>query len=343
MSARFVMLGQHPRATGCMQVYELEGADAKLVKEVERPSGLKCGTFGASGLSDAQLAAGGFDGRLSIHDVERLDAAPVFDAKAHASIINCVDGAGGPRRGYGAPEVATAGRDGRVCVWDPRQKDVPVASFEPSSAGGADAGGGGAAAAPSRDCWCVAFGGSYNDSERSVLAGYDNGDVKLFDLRFGKVRWETNVQNGVCGVEFDRKDIEMNKAAVTCLESQFHVFDLRTHHPEKGHAGVTERLDKGATVWGVRHLPQNRDVFVTLGGDGAASIYKYEYPDQRRLKDAEGRPYGVAGKLTSVARHPIASQPIASWDWSPDKEGLAVCTAFDQALRILICTKLNLV
>jgi hypothetical protein len=39
-----------------------------------------------------------------------------------------------------------------------------------------------------RDCWCVAFGNSHNDDERCVLAGYDNGDVKLFDLRTNKVR-----------------------------------------------------------------------------------------------------------------------------------------------------------
>ena len=38
-----------------------------------------------------------------------------------------------------------------------------------------------------------------------------SGDVKLFDLRFGKVRWQTNVHNGVCGVEFDRKDIEVKR------------------------------------------------------------------------------------------------------------------------------------
>jgi hypothetical protein len=38
-----------------------------------------------------------------------------------------------------------------------------------------------------RDCWCVAFGNSFNDDERCVLAGYDNGDVKLFDLRTNKV------------------------------------------------------------------------------------------------------------------------------------------------------------
>jgi hypothetical protein len=42
-----------------------------------------------------------------------------------------------------------------------------------------------------------------------------------------------NVKNGVCGVQFDRRDIPMNKFVVTCLESQFHVFDARTQHPQK--------------------------------------------------------------------------------------------------------------
>ena len=50
----------------------------------------------------------------------------------------------------------------------------------------------------------MAMGNSYNDSERCVLAGYDNGDVKMFDLRTNTVRWEGNVRNGVCGVQFDR-------------------------------------------------------------------------------------------------------------------------------------------
>lgn len=42
-------------------------------------------------------------------------------------------------------------------------------------------------AAACRDCWCVAIGNSYDDQERCVLAGYDNGDVKMFDLRMNKV------------------------------------------------------------------------------------------------------------------------------------------------------------
>eukprot|EP01052_Picozoa_sp_SAG31_P034188 SAG31_NODE_3958_length_3718_cov_1.698259_3_plen_56_part_00 len=39
--------------------------------------------------------------------------------------------------------------------------------------------------------------------------------------------------NGVCGVEFDRKDIPMNKLVVTTLEHLVHVFDMRTQHPGK--------------------------------------------------------------------------------------------------------------
>ena len=31
-----------------------------------------------------------------------------------------------------------------------------------------------------------------------MAAGYDNGDIKLFDLRNMAVRWETNIKNGVC-------------------------------------------------------------------------------------------------------------------------------------------------
>jgi len=33
------------------------------------------------------------------------------------------------------------------------------------------------------DAWCVSFGNSYNNDERVIACGYDNGDLKLFDLR----------------------------------------------------------------------------------------------------------------------------------------------------------------
>ena len=65
-----------------------------------------------------------------------------------------------------------------------------------------------------RDCWTVAFGHAFNAHDRIVGAGYDNGDVKLFDLRAMALRWETNLKNGVCSLQFDRKDIEMNKVVI---------------------------------------------------------------------------------------------------------------------------------
>lgn len=41
------------------------------------------------------------------------------------------------------------------------------------------------------------LGNSYNSEERIVCAGYDNGDIKMFDLKTMSLRWETNVKNGV--------------------------------------------------------------------------------------------------------------------------------------------------
>eukprot|EP00249_Psilotum_nudum_P016524 c25864_g1_i2 orf=606-1385(+) len=248
---------------------------------------------------------------------------------AHETIVNAIDGCGGLGIGYGAPEIVTGGRDGRVCLWDQRQRDDPVAVFEPETKDSA------------RDCWTVAFGNSYNDEDRCILSGYDNGDIKMFDLKTCKIRWETSTKNGVCSVQFDRKDIQMNKCVVTTLEAKFHIFDLRTWHPEKGFACLTEKMSHGTTVWGVRHLPQNREVFMVLGGDGSLSLFKYSYPEQRSLKDIEGRPYGIMGKVNLLSSKIMSTQPIACFDWSPDKEGLAVMGSFDQCVRVAIVTKLH--
>ena len=40
--------------------------------------------------------------------------------------------------------------------------------------------------------------------DRMIAAGFDNGDIKLFDLKAMKIQWSTNVMNGVCGLQFDR-------------------------------------------------------------------------------------------------------------------------------------------
>jgi hypothetical protein len=36
-----------------------------------------------------------------------------------------------------------------------------------------------------------------------------------------------------------------------------------------------------ATIWGGRFLPQNREIFATLGGGGNLSLWQYNYPANR--------------------------------------------------------------
>nr|CAD7458381.1 unnamed protein product [Timema tahoe] len=325
-SAKFVVLGSKPRGTGAIQLYEISEGDVKLLKETEKVKAFKCGTFGASSLRERHLATGDFDGNLNIWNVDDT-TSPVYSAAAHKEIINCIDGVGGPMIGSGAPELVTGSRDGSVKVWDPRQKGKPVATMEP------------AAGEDRRDCWAVTFGNSYNSEERVVCAGYDNGDIKMFDLRMMTLRWEINVKNGVCGLEFDRKNIEMNKLVATTLESKFFIFDVRTQHPKKGFSYLSEKAHK-STVWTVRHLPQNREIFVTCGGGGTLCLWN-NYPEKRTKEDGDGDLMGVAGSVTLLQNVTLSSQPISSFDWSPDKQGLAVCTAFDQTVRVIIATKLS--
>lgn len=174
-----------------------------------------------------------------------------------------------------------------------------------------------------------------------VAAGYDNGDLKMFDLRTMSLHWETQVANGICGLAFDRKDIEMNKLLATCLEGRIHMWDLRTFHAKKGYSSLSHKVEKGQTIWGGAFLPQNREVFATLGGSGSVGLYKYNYPEKRTKTLDDDSVIGVMGSLEKLQDSALGDQPLSSFDWSQDKTGLAVCTAFDQKIRLVITTKLN--
>jgi hypothetical protein len=147
--------------------------------------------------------------------------------------------------------------------------------------------------------------------------------------------------NGVCDIQFDRKDIKMNKLYASTLEGKCLIYDLRTQHPEEGFACLDKEVGK-STIWGVKPLPQNRDLFVTMNGDGVLKLWKYGYPTQRKIVDAEGVAKGVVGDMELLNDKKTAQQPVVGLDFNTGKMGLAVQAALDQTVKVLIFTKLGM-
>lgn len=80
VSARFVAVGTYARGTGAIVVHEMTPSEVKVVKEIERPTGVKCATFGASFLEDRHIAVGDFGGNATILDLEK-PGTPVWSVK----------------------------------------------------------------------------------------------------------------------------------------------------------------------------------------------------------------------------------------------------------------------
>lgn len=349
-SSMMAVVGQHPNYNGSLMLYQLQHGELKTAAEARLTVPLKCCTVGHSPASAPSIATGDFIGGLRIWDARRLgelmappaasgssmgrrevtpdavcDQATIFSVpRAHDSIVNCVDGC----RRDGPPELVTGSRDGAVKVWDSRQANRPVVVLEPVERSRA------------RDCWCVRFGNSFDPDERVVAAGYDNGDVKLFDLRTRRMIEEMSTGNGVCDIEFDRPDIPINKCYVSMLEGKVRVTDLRTQHPKLGFAYVEDRVSEG-TIWCSRALPQNREVFIS-GGGGDLTLSRYEYPPERSLRDPDGVARGVAGSIVRINQVKVGDQPVNALDWNDSKEGLLACTSLDQSVRVMLVTKLSL-
>lgn len=58
------------------------------------------------------------------------------------------------------------------------------------------------------------------------------------------------------------------------------------------------------------------------------------------LQDQDGKDLGVVGSMTQLSGKQLSTQPISSFSWSPDKQGLFVCSSFDQCIRVGFVTKL---
>jgi WD40 repeat protein len=281
----------------------------RLVKtaDVETERSIKCATFAACDPIQRHVAVGDFGGYLEIYDLLSPNK-PVFSHRVHGEIVNSIDGGGAP----GPCEFVTGSRDGRVCVCDIRSADPVVALLVPEK--------------DKRDCWAVSMGGTSGPQDRTVIAGFDNGDVKLWDLRTSTVTWETNLRNGVVALQLSDRTGPLKRLVAGCLSGQIVTFDLSDKPAEKGYASHAQKVKDSATVWVVQHCPQRRDVVATTGGGGEVIVWR---KDKKALK------------LDRVCSIQLSTQPIASFDWHPDKEGLALLSSFDQTVRIAFVTHLK--
>lgn len=243
--------------------------------------------------------------------MNRLDGCVYTVPDAHHGIINAIDTAGSVEN-HGASEIVTGGQDGIVKVWDPRCNEavvhiepttkvsfrttfttliqvffvvsllIPNHIFLQNSNG-------------SRDCWAVAFGDAHKNDERCVCAGFDNGDIRVFDLRILRIRWESNVRNGVVGLETNNKYEPLHKLVATTTFGGLNMFDFSKGSSDQSTVSCISKIDADElpniqqnhdrdcktttpTIWCVRHLPQNSNIFATCGGSGTLRIWhRYDH------------------------------------------------------------------
>lgn len=64
-TAKFAVVGQHPRSTGAIQIFEIRDRQLHVAAETEPHEAIKCLTFKANGVGPHRhFASGGFDGSL---------------------------------------------------------------------------------------------------------------------------------------------------------------------------------------------------------------------------------------------------------------------------------------
>ena len=304
-STKLVSIGESFDSKGIIQIYNLNLGKLSIESEYIQNYPSKCCTFGISSFSSRDLALGDFDGNLSVIDLERGEFNYEIK-KAHKGIIQSIDGLG-IKNNQGPPEIVTGGKDGLVKLWDLRS-DKPCILLEPKDI-----------KKNFPECWTVRFCDcGFN---KKVGIGYDNGDIKIYDLRMDKIFFGENLKKGVCNIEFDKKNIPINKMIVTTLDSKFYLYDFTNYFQNQ------KKLydEVNTTIWGAKFLPQKRDMFVSLGGDGNLNLYKYDKKDFLNNSN---------DKLNMLSSNYICSRPIIGFDWHLIKNGLACLVSLDNSIKI---------
>ncbi|KAF9586434.1 hypothetical protein BGW38_005043 [Lunasporangiospora selenospora] len=324
---RICSLGSNEFGSGVLQVHAhttSSGGTSSprliLQSEAEKRTQFKSGTFRVPtrSTSSPQLLTGDFEGRIGVWNLARTEI-PLSTFRAHNDVVNCMDGAGAAS---GRPEFITGCRDGTIRLWDMRQDhnrassipDIAIRSMSGSSK------------SLSCDVWSVAVAGqSESVEDMMIVAGYDNGDVRVIDLRMCAVLFETNVGHGVCSVEFYYGGNSPKNLIASTLHGALHSFDVMTGKSSSqwqadNLAEEIIQLQSGddSTLWQARHVPQQSSLVAVTDGGGNVFLLN-------RNKDK--------GPLTLQKSHKFARSGIISMDFNADLEGLFVASDLDNTIR----------
>ena len=259
------------------------------------------------------FCTGDFGGHVAIWDLEENEE-PVEEIMGHSDMINCISG----HCGEGG-QLVTGSRDGLVKMWDRRNMNSSTVTMEGDKR---------------RDCWAV----TTLENGEYVAAGYSNGDIRVFDIKAGKVYWETSLPLGVTGLKFTgSKYLKLDRLVASTLGGGVAVWDLQTKHKVQGFTRTDLRLEK-TTVWTANEAPQDEGLMLATLGSGAVQLIRYKEPGHRVMIGADGGNVGTPGDFEKLCSRQLTDKPVTSSDWSRDKAGLVVTSSFDQKIRVLIVT-----
>jgi hypothetical protein len=66
------------------------------------------------------------------------------------------------------------------------------------------------------------------------------------------------------------------------------------------------------------------------------------YPPERKRQDIETKlDIGIMGTIEQLSSADISTQPVLSFDWHADREGLCAMGCLDQSVKVGLVTKLK--
>jgi len=312
-SPRLVVCGSSLAGEGTIRMYSLAGQGLTEIGSTKRPKAIRCGTFRSSSLEERSFSTGDFGGHVAVWDLEEM-GEPVEEVVGHQDIINCISGHCG-----GGGQLVTGSRDGLVRMWDRRNMRSSTVTMEGDER---------------RDCWAV----TTLENGMFVAAGYSNGDIRVFDIKAGKVYWETSLPLGVTSLQFTGgKGAKLDRLVASTLGGGMFVWDMQTMHKVQGFTRTDLRLEK-TTVWTGNPAPQDEGLLLATLGSGAVELIRFKEPGHRVMIGGDGGNVGTPGDFEKLCSRQVTDKPVTSSDWSKDKAGLVVTSSFDQKIRVLIVT-----